>query len=508
MKKIAFIISLILLFTTLTSCGTKTKTTSQEKITLKMVLCGPGKQKDSETVWQAVNEKIKTYDGLENVDLDITVLDTSSYKQKFMLWQTSGEKLDVVQTYGLDYSQLAKDGSFLELDKYIKKSSLSKEFPEYVWDYATVDGKKYYVPTYQVLANVDYSFITPKELADKYLNLEEAQKLMNEQETFNDICWDILEDYLDKLSAAGEIKMGYKPLDSLTHTLQKGYESVGNRFYIRSGDSSHKLIYMDEIPERVASFKRVANLYQKGYIRSDISSVGGSDNMVGAKDGYTVWHGGLRMNETLSKNTLESYKSKYGMEFVGLMTKDYDYIPMGNAAGGMAVSASSDHPDEAFRVIELLNTEEGKDLYRLLAYGIEGVHYNKIDENTIEPIGYTGQPSSSSNYGLYKWNTGNTKYAFATISDSIIGDDIDEINNNEHTVVSSLAGLVLDTSNIEAEIAQINTVFEEYKDLNCGSRPNVDSVYEEYMKKVKEAGLETVREELQKQVDEFFKNKK
>ena len=54
----------------------------------------------------------------------------------------------------------------------------------------------------------------------------------------------------------------------------------------------------------------------------------------------------------------------------------------------------------------------------------------------------------------------------------------------------------------------MNTVFEEYKDLNCGNRPDVEATYNEYMAKVKTAGMEKVKEEMQKQVNEFFADKK
>ena len=168
----------------------------------------------------------------------------------------------------------------------------------------------------------------------------------------------------------------------------------------------------------------------------------------------------------------------------------------------------SKHPDEAFKVIELFTTEKGKDLYRLLAYGIEGKHYKLLGDDVIEPIGYVGQASSTSNYGLYAWNTGNMKYSFNKEGEKLNGNRLDELNSNEKLFVSPLTGFVPDTSAITSEIAQINTVFEEYKDLNCGNRPNVEATYKEYMNKVRTAGMEKVKAEMQKQVDEFFKSKK
>ena len=304
-RKLAFVLSALLLISSFTGCGTNKKNELKdgEKITLKWTMAGPANQKDQALVFEELNKKIKNYKGLENVDLDIVIVNPGDYKQKFMLWQTSKEKLDIVQTYDLNYAQSAKDGSFYELDEYINDSkTLKTSMPEFMWDYSVVDGKKYYVPSYQILTNQDYAFITPKALADKYLDVEKAQKIFNEQDTFNDACWDVLEDYLDSLSTAGELKMGYKPLDSLTHTLQKGYVSVGSRFIMKMDDPEHKVYYWDEVPERINSFNRLSNLYKKGYVRSDIASVGSTDNMIGAKNGYTIWHNGLKNNRFVCRN--------------------------------------------------------------------------------------------------------------------------------------------------------------------------------------------------------------
>lgn len=509
-KKLVLPLCAAVALTSLTGCNGGKQSDNSEKVTLKWTMVGPAGQKDQTLVFEELNKKLKTYEGFENIDLDISVVNASDYKQKFMLWQTSKEKMDIVQTYCLDYGEYAKDGSFIELDDYIKKSDdLKKSLPDFMWDYANVDGKMYYVPCYQILTNTDYSFVTPKKLADKYLDIEKAQKVMNEEATFTDACWDVLEDYLGKLSEAGEIKMGYQPLDSLTHVLQKGFVPVGSRFFMKKDDPNHTVYYWDEVPERINSFKRISQLYKKGYIRSDIASAVGNDSdMVGNENGYTLWHGGLRVNEDLKKSSIESLEQKYNMELSYFMTKNYDFIPEGNAAGGMAISTLSKNPDEAFKVIELVNTEKGKDFYNMLVYGIEGKHYNKLDDGFIEPIGYTNQANSSADYGLWKWNNGNVKYAYPIKGEIIYGDKIDEVNTSDNVEVSPLSGFVMDTSNISTEIAQIDTVFEEYKDLNCGNRPDVETTYNEYMKKIKTAGMEKVKAELQKQVDEFFKNKK
>ena len=493
-----------------TGCNNKQKGNGGEKISLKWVFAGNGIQKDSKAVWAAVNDKIKDYSGLENVNLDIEIFGTNEYAQKFMLMQTSEEKVDIVQTYGLDYPMLARDDSFISIDDYIKKSkNLKTAFPEWMWDYSLVDGKHYYVPQYQILTNVDYAFATQKSLSDKYMDAKKAQDTFFNAETFDSSCWDVIENYLDALSAAGELKRGYLPIGTLDFVFQKGYEAVvPGRFFIKDNDPEHKVYYVDEIPERKIAYERVNKFFKKGYIRSDIASATSLNDPIGTENSYTIWHKGTRNQQYLAKAALAAAETEAKEPLTMLLTKNYDYVPFSNAAGGMAIAKSCENPDEAFRVIELMNTEEGKDVYNMMVYGFEGKHYNKIDDNIIEPIGYQNQPTSSADYGLWKWNVGNTKYAYSTKTEVITPDVFDDANDGPNTVRSKLAGFVFDDTNVKIELAQINTVFSEYENFNKGTIDNVESKFAEYIEKINKAGKDKVIDEVQKQINEFFKNKK
>lgn len=508
-KKLVLAMATAVALTSFAGCGNKNADNGEE-VTLKWVMPGAGMQKDSELVFKTVNEKLKTYKGFENVNLDITVYASGDYLKKFLLLQTSGADMDIIQTYTLKDTEEIRNGSFLALDDYIEKSDkLADAFPDWLFDYARVDGKTWFVPNYQLLANVDYSFITKKDLSDQYGDMKKMQDTFVKADTFDESCWDAMEEYLETLSENGKIGKGYMPLDSLTWTLQKGYESVGERFQLKAGDDSHKIIYMDEMPERIHAFKRMSDFFKKGYIRKDIASAESTDADYSGENGYVLWHSGLRCNEDLRNVALDNIETKYNIKVDYAMTKDYDYIPSYNAAGGMAISAKSKNPDSAFKVIELFNCEDGKDIYNMMVYGLEGTHYKKIGDNQIEILGAgQGQATSTSNYGLWKWNTGNSKYAYNTANETTTPELIDEVNNGEHAVRSSLTGLKLDTTSITTEIAQVNTVFEEFKGLNLGTYSDVDKTYNEYMAKLQKAGLEKVRTEIQKQVDEFFKNKK
>ena len=77
---------------------------------------------------------------------------------------------------------------------------------------------------------------------------------------------------------------------------------------------------------------------------------------------------------------------------------------------------------------------------------------------------------------------------------------------NESAVSSTCLGFALDVTNIQNEIANCNTVWDKYKnDLLTGASDPATAV-PACIEELKAAGLDTVIEEAQKQVDEFFAN--
>lgn len=85
-----------------------------------------------------------------------------------------------------------------------------------------------------------------------------------------------------------------------------------------------------------------------------------------------------------------------------------------------------------------------------------------------------------------------------------------ELNESPDTLTSSLVGFVPDTSSITTQLEQITAIEKEYEpSLNLGIMgvDGWEAYYEEYMNKLKTAGMDKVKAELQKQLDEFLASK-
>ena len=68
-------------------------------------------------------------------------------------------------------------------------------------------------------------------------------------------------------------------------------------------------------------------------------------------------------------------------------------------------------------------------------------------------------------------------------------------------------GFTFDNDNLRTEISQIENIISKYKIVKTGAE-DPDAYWDSYVAELKQAGIEKVRDELQKQVDEFLKNSK
>ena len=78
---------------------------------------------------------------------------------------------------------------------------------------------------------------------------------------------------------------------------------------------------------------------------------------------------------------------------------------------------------------------------------------------------------------------------------------------NDEAIKSPMLGFVPDLSGLTTEIAAIANINAEYKaKRECGTNDPAEW-YDEYIGKLKAAGIDKVRDELQKQYDEFLASK-
>lgn len=175
------------------------------------------------------------------------------------------------------------------------------------------------------------------------------------------------------------------------------------------------------------------------------------------------------------------------------------YISTGSIQATMtAVSATTKHPEECVKFLELINTN--KKLYNLIVYGIEGKHYTVNDDTTIhvnEDAGYAPRCG---------WKFGNQLNALIEEGNDLnVWKETEELNNS--ATVSPAVGITYFDDYVTNEIAQVNTVMSKYPFSKGYVEINDDAV-NKYKKEVEKAGSHTVYKEYKKQLDEFKANSK
>ncbi len=481
--------------------GGSNKSDSNKEVSLKWLIPSLAEQKDGPMVYEAFNKKLKEFPGMEKVTVDINTISAGEYSQKFMLLQTSGDLPDIAGTYTLNYVSEVQNDTFIPLSELVEKNApdITKEIPDWVFDLVRVKGEYYVIPNYQMMPIGTLNLTTLTEDA-KYWDTQKMQDIMWKNDYFTKECYDEIETYLANLKANGALDKGVY-LSSMIP--RKGYESLNvGAYYVKTTEDKPKVVNIWETPEMKLLFDVSRDWFEKGYVRKDILSADINED-VGKTDGMDLW------TVQAIKGTKESLSASYKNDATLIPTQEKFVTPNSSAAGGNGILEECENPETAVKFLELMYTEKGKDLYNMLVYGIEGTHYKKVSDDRIEVFDYSIEPDSNSSYGIRKWVAGNTANAYETVGNFEGYKDYVFNDLNPNSVKSRFAGCVFDTTNFESKLLQVNAVYSEYdKPLCSGALPNYEATYKEFMGKLKSAGNDDIKADLQKQVDEWFKNKK
>lgn len=510
-KKITACVMVIMMMAGLSGCfldqEVESVSSSENSVVLKWVIGGVEEQKDSEKVWKKFNEELQKY--IPDTIVEFECCDSKDYGEKWKLMSTSQEEFDIVWCgYMLDYVSEVKRGVYMPLDELIDAyaPSLRAEIPEDMLKKQMVDGKLYSIPCMQQMVSYVSTMDIALEKYEKYkdyINPEELAAFFSSHEKMDKECWDTVEKYIKMFYENGDLPDG---VWGFANHAEKGYEWVRNPYKIEDFGDDYTAINYYRTPEYKLFVDTYADWYKKGYIRQDVLKTERGKNarytIMGAGN-YLVGQGYMP-----TQSDIESAEREGKDAYVKIPFYSDHYIPFTAAATSTAISASCKNPERAIKLIELMNTEKGKDLYNLLVYGIEGEHYEKVGDNQVIPKGYNNNnaPWKNTPYGQYKWSVGNSFNAYEIYSQDpnpiFRTDFIKKVN--EEARLSKLMGFTLDTTPIKTELKQIDAVVEEYEEiLSTGAAPNTDELYDEFVTKLIKAGDDKVVSEINRQISEW-----
>lgn len=487
-----------------------------DPVTIQFWIGGPGKQKDSDRVWEAFNEKLQEY--VPNTTVEITCMPAAEYKEKYPQMLASGEAVDLtwIASWVTGSNQLIVDGNLMALDDLVDEygQGIKETLGEDVLDMHRYpkDDKLYYLISWQGLYSNVRAFKVPTELAQLAGDtwLEDTQKVVtkwwNEYSSPDDLqaVFDQLDIYFAALKENDKLYAGLTQatFGAWLYPNRLSSESSLQMYNIGVPHMDESFTVIDTIQSdyyRVYA-QNMAEFYKKGYIRSDIASLE-KNTLSFVKGGeYTPNTSVIDVHNDLTPSAAQMYSATAGVDISLIQIENEGYLSKGDATA-MAIPYCADEPERAMMVLNALYTEP--ELYQLLIYGFEGEHYTDNGDGTIT-TDYGSQGTADSNYGLWKWTVGTCKNSLVTQAD--VAGYYDELQAQEKdAIISSFINFVFDDSNVTDVVASLKAIDGEYKSMidNGYMGDEWEATLDKWISERKAAGVDRLIEELQNQINDY-----
>ena len=439
-------------------------------------------QPDQAVVFEAANKIIKAKIG---ATVDFRPIDWGSYDQKMLVKSAASEEYDLAFTANWinNYYQNITKGAFIPLDDLLMKYApkLKASIPEKIWAAAKVNGKVYGILNYQISAMTNGLWFR-EDLTKKYgFDFKKVKKLQD------------VEPFLAQVKQG---EPGMIPIVWHNHpgkmvgfvVTSMGFDEIGGRAIpgvIRLSDAGATVLNQYESKEFRDYITLANDWYKKGYISKDALSV--RDMIPEIKAGRVA--SGFEGNYKPGGDIEES--SAWGIKVTAMPIGNPVLLTSSIISTMHGVSTTSKNPEKAVQFMELMNTDI--DLYNLVTFGIEGTHYKKTGEDTIEIA-----PGSKYNPGT-PWMFASTFNAYR-----LPGQPADVWTAtkkiNMEAIPSPLLGFSFDPEPVNSELAQCKSVVDEYlPGLECGAVDPV-VVLPQFLDKLEKAGSKKLMAEMQRQI--------
>lgn len=505
-KKVFAIIVLVpALLISMTACGennTKQENTGQAatttaaekpvELTVPFLLIAQA-PKEIGLVQEELNEYLK--DKI-NATVEFMPISSAAYAQQIRLMLAGQEKIDLMANGTLgngnvfDYANQVSNGQLHPMDDLLDQygQGIKDALGDYI-NIASFNGKIYAVPTLRDMAKAE-SIAMRKDIIEKhnidtgsiqkFTDIEPILKLIKEKEPN-------MTPYQYGQDSKGDI------IDTMSYLMRGDHLGDWMGVLMDMSEPSLEVVNLYETPEYISAVELARKWYLAGYVSPNAATntdMAQSFIKSGKLFSYMQpWKPGIDAQVTKQCETpMICVKFNEGYVTTGNVTNFMWVIP--NHAG---------NPDKSMEFLNLMYSDPY--VVNLIDWGIEGKHYVKTDDGTIDyPEGVN---ATNTGYALNAgFEFGNQFLSYVWKGDSPnIWTEMDGFNKSAQK--SSALGFMFNQSSVKSEVAAINTVFNQYqRALETGS---IDpEVYlPEFRKGLKDAGIDKVIAEKQKQLDEW-----
>ncbi len=473
----------------------------EEPVTLQAFFPGD-KPVGFDEVLTAVNDKLQT-DGL-GIGLNISWIPWSDYGNTVLLKATAGEDFDMfLDAPWLHMDKMITDGQIVALDDFIQQSpNLLKTIPQQMWDANKFQGKIYGIPMGVVQGYV-HGFLVRKDLREKY-GLPPI-KTLEDMESF---LYAVKKNETKILPIAvnGGIESSVLQSKFIKMRFTETSRAMTNADFIQFAE--HFLYYPNTDNPKIAAFweqpgftdflKQMRKYYQDGIFEK---------NALVQKDAVALFNAGKFASVFYSSDGISGIRSLPllttvpGAQLEVVVPYDTENpkpISDYSQPNFLVVNKNSKAPEKVVQLAEWLSIQENHDL---LQFGLPGKDWNPVGEDQYQIV--EGSKYLFPGYVL-TWRPGIVN----RYPDNILPDDkkwLDYAANADNFTKSIYVGFKIDTEPFKTELTKLQAVKDEYLNpLDLGV-VDPETGLAMLQKAYKNAGIDKVIAEVQKQVDEFLK---
>jgi len=459
----------------------------QEPYTVKIFMAGDATTEDCNLVAEALSEiTVEKY----NTTVQITRFGFGTYGDQVNLALSSGEKMDLMPNLGVSLLEGAHNGQILPLTDLLQEygQELLEMITEEEWGCVTVNEEIYAVPNRKEHGG-GMGYIVVKKILDETGTDPSTIKTQDDMAELFRKVKELYPNMAPLVSDGGSLDW---------FSVQK--DDLGGDFGVLEDCLADDYTVVNWYATETF-YNEVVRQYewaQEGLILKD-----GSTN---SEQGVDLLAAG--MGFAMQTNT----KPGVDVERELLIGREIEVIELvepfaqtGSVSGNVwFITYNSERPGRAMQILNEIYVNP--DASNLVINGIEGRHYVMVDE-ALGVIGYPEDASSSQNgYSSLPWawpNELNTYTWESSYPD--LWKDTEEFNQNINLSVAF--GFIWDNEKVLSEIAACKNVLEKYKNaLVCGEL-EPDETIAKMNEELDRAGMQTIIEEKQRQLDEWLATK-
>ena len=447
---------------------------------------------DGPVDWQEVEDKLNEI-SIKEIGVEIDY-EYKNFEQINMSMQ-SGEYFDLAFTCGWynDFATNLAAGMFLDIAPYMDLLAEAKALtPDNLWAgvkkgdaiYGFPHVKDYGIEVFWILDSAffrDELGLDPKSYEAQHIGFAEmGEYLAKYKEKYpNEIPL--------KISKAGTTSWE----NGLADWISNEYK-IGLDWDEKGGENELKIKSALDIPKYTDALYTLHDWYEKGYINADAAVTESMPrNIAGIVQSGQGWFGAETVWANACQN--EIFISRF----------DGPYLTTDGLIGAItAVSSYSKYPEAAVKAINLMNSNAE---YRNIArYGIEGKHFEVVEEGIVKrtDLGNTNMSLSAYGQGSYALGAVEASAFEAVPANPKQWVELVERYSAE-AITSSALGFLVDIEPVADQCLAMANIWEQYiHELQTGTSDPAE-VLPQLREELEAVGLNEVLAEFQAQLDAF-----